>query len=145
VSFLGRGLITGGALADDGRTAALRTYTDAWLFPVGGPTADDVIAGLRETPTQVPLPGEPQGEALAFDADGSLLSAGESPAGGPTARLYGVRVPTASTSAAPRAQVGAPPAEAEHGRGTAIAAVALGALAVVGGGVLLARRRRRRP
>ncbi|GAA4827683.1 hypothetical protein GCM10023201_13300 [Actinomycetospora corticicola] len=145
VSFLGRGLITGGALAEDGRTAALRTYTDAWLFPVGGPTADDVIAGLQGTPTPVPLPGEPQGEALAFGADGSLLSAGESPDGAPTARLYGFPVPPVSTSPAPRAQVGAPPDGSGDRRGTVIAAVALGALAVVVGGLLLARRRRRRP
>ena len=30
------GLYTGGALSADGRVAALRTYTDAWLFPVAG-------------------------------------------------------------------------------------------------------------
>ena len=33
------------------------------------------------TPVRVPLPDEPQGEAIAFAADGTLLSAGESPGG----------------------------------------------------------------
>ncbi len=73
----GRGLVTGGALSADGRVAAVRTYTDAWLYRVGGGTADDVVAALRGTPVDVPLPGEPQGEAVAFTADGTLLSAGE--------------------------------------------------------------------
>ncbi|WP_433799132.1 hypothetical protein [Actinomycetospora sp. CA-084318] len=140
-SFLGRGLITGGALSDDGRTAALRTYTDAWLFPVAGPTADDVVAGLRETPTQVPLPGEPQGEALAFTADGALLSAGES-SGGRTARLTEVAVPPRA-STAPSTPAAAGPPDTDR-RGTVIAAVALGVFVVAGAGVLLARRRRRR-
>jgi hypothetical protein len=69
-------LITGGAVSADGRVVAVRTYTDAWLFPVpdGGAVAD----ALRGTPVRVPLPDEPQGEALAFTADGTLLSGSES-------------------------------------------------------------------
>ncbi|WP_285596105.1 hypothetical protein [Actinomycetospora sp. NBRC 106378] len=141
VSFLGRGLITGGALSGDGRTAALRTYTDAWLFPVTGPTADDVVAALRGTPTQVPLPGEPQGEALAFTADGALLSAGESPRGGPAARLHEVAVTPGS---APPAVAAGPPTDRGPSRGllagTALAVTAAGV--VLAGGVLVVRRRR---
>lgn len=145
VSFLGRGLVTGGALAAGGRTAALRTYTDAWVFPVGGPSADDVVAALRGTPTQVPLPGEPQGEALAFTADGALLSAGESRAGGPLARLREVTVPAGSTapvSTAPRPRADAAAAPVSDRRGTVIAGVVLGILVVVLAGVLVRRRRR---
>jgi hypothetical protein len=137
VSFLGRGLITGGALAADGRTAALRTYTDAWVFPVGGPTADDVVAGLQGAPTQVPLPGEPQGEAIALTDGGTLLSAGESPSGGPSARLREVAVPSA-VLAVPRAQETVP---ASDRRGVVVAGLALGVV-VLGAGALVARRRR---
>jgi hypothetical protein len=63
----------------DGRVVALRTYTDAWLFavPDGGTVAD----ALRTAPVQVPLPDEPQGEALAFTADGTLLSGSEARSG----------------------------------------------------------------
>ena len=71
--------MTGGAVSADGRVVALRTYTDAWLFavPDGGGVAD----ALRATPVQVPLPGEPQGEAVAFAADGTLLSGSEARGG----------------------------------------------------------------
>ncbi|MEV4314551.1 hypothetical protein [Actinocrispum sp. NPDC049592] len=67
-------LVTGGAVAADGTVIALRTYTDAYLYsaPDG-----DVLAALGRTPVQVPLPNEPQGEAIAFDPDGNLLSGSE--------------------------------------------------------------------
>jgi hypothetical protein len=48
-----------------------------------GPKAGDVVAALRGRPVQVPLPGEPQGEALAFTADGTLLSGSETRGGVP--------------------------------------------------------------
>ncbi|MFP5023442.1 SdiA-regulated/phytase-like domain-containing protein [Pseudonocardia phyllosphaerae] len=75
--------VTGGALSPrgaSGRVVGLRTYTDAWLFrlPAEGPaTADALVTALRGAPTPVPLPDEPQGEALALDARGTLHSGGE--------------------------------------------------------------------
>jgi hypothetical protein len=79
IGGLGSRTVTGGAMTADGRTVALRTYTDAWLFavPDGGTVAD----ALRTAPVQVPLPDEPQGEALAFAADGTLLSGSEARGG----------------------------------------------------------------
>ncbi len=67
-------LVTGGAVSADGTVIALRTYTDAYLYsaPDG-----DIVAALGRTPIQVPLPNEPQGEAIAFDPDGNLLSGSE--------------------------------------------------------------------
>ena len=85
--------VTGAAVgppgADGGRAAALRTYTDAWIFPLRDPaapvTADALVAALREAPLPVPLPDEAQGEAVALDGRGTLHSASEarglSPAG----------------------------------------------------------------
>ncbi|MEU4745187.1 hypothetical protein AB0G02_32650, partial [Actinosynnema sp. NPDC023658] len=67
-------VVTGGAMSPDGRVAALRTYTDAYLFPVPD---GDLAKALGSDPVRVPLPGEPQGEAIAFDPDGTLLSASE--------------------------------------------------------------------
>ena len=78
VGGFGTRTVTGAAATADGRVVALRTYTDAWLFPV---PADGVAAALRGTPVQVPLPGEPQGEGLAFAADGTLLSGSEARGG----------------------------------------------------------------
>ncbi|PVZ14326.1 hypothetical protein [Actinomycetospora cinnamomea] len=79
---LGAGSYTGGAISSDGRVVALRTYADAWLYaaPHGTASAEDVVAALQGPPVRVPLPGEIQGEAIAFTPDGSLLSAGETPA-----------------------------------------------------------------
>jgi hypothetical protein len=67
-------LVTGGAVSADGTVVALRTYTDAYLWsaPDG-----DVAAALKGKPTRVPLPDQPQGEAIAFEPDGTLISGSE--------------------------------------------------------------------
>jgi hypothetical protein len=154
----GRGLVTGGALSADGRVAAVRTYSDAWLYPVAGGSADDVVAALRRVPVDVPLPGEPQGEAIAFTADGTLLSAGEagrSRSGGTaTASLRAVPgavalVPPAAAVApagAPGSVAPLPPPAEPVARGPGLLAVAAaGAVAVVVAGLpLVALLRRRR-
>ncbi|WP_143027723.1 hypothetical protein [Lentzea albidocapillata] len=67
-------LVTGAASTADGSVIALRTYTDAYLYPVPD---GDVVKALSGDPVRVPLPNEPQGEAIAFDPDGTLLSASE--------------------------------------------------------------------
>jgi hypothetical protein len=74
IGRVGSRTVTGGATTADGRVAALRTYTDAWLFsaPDG-----DLVAALDRPPLRVPLPDEPQGEAIAFDGKGGLLSGSE--------------------------------------------------------------------
>ncbi|GAA4552415.1 hypothetical protein [Pseudonocardia xishanensis] len=75
VGAVGALTVTGGAVSADGRVVALRTYTDAWLYRV--PPSGDLVAALQTTPRQVPLPDEPQGEAIAFLPDGTLLSGSE--------------------------------------------------------------------
>ncbi|HZG92555.1 MAG TPA: hypothetical protein VEZ42_20285 [Pseudonocardia sp.] len=79
---IGARLVTGAAATADGRVVALRTYTDAWLYPA--PEGDPATA-LTENPApvRVPLPDEPQGEAIAFAPDGTLLSGSEARAGVP--------------------------------------------------------------
>jgi hypothetical protein len=74
VGSIGSVLVTGGASSADGSVVALRTYTDAYVYaaPDG-----DVLAALQRTPVRIPLPGEKQGEAIAFDPDGTLLSGSE--------------------------------------------------------------------
>ncbi|TWF74337.1 hypothetical protein FHX44_11217 [Pseudonocardia hierapolitana] len=74
VGGIGTRLITGAALSADGTVAAVRTYTDAWLFPMSG---GDLVAAFNQAPVRVPLPDEPQGEAIAFEPDGTLLSGSE--------------------------------------------------------------------
>ena len=155
LGLFGRGLVTGGALSVDGRVAAVRTYTDAWLYPVTGGTADDVVAGLRRTLVGVPLPGEPQGEAIAFTADGTLLSAGEagrSRSGGTaTASLRAVPGATSlvppPTGAPPPAVVAPVPVPADtRGPGLlAVTAAAIAAVAVAALPALALVRRQRGP
>ncbi|WP_407676095.1 hypothetical protein [Prauserella sediminis] len=74
VGTAGTLLITGGATSHDGRVVALRTYTDAYLYPAPD---GDVVAALQRDPVRIPLPGEPQGEAIAFQPDGTLVSVSE--------------------------------------------------------------------
>lgn len=78
VGSFGSSLVTGAAQTDG--VVALRSYTDAWLYPVAG---GDVVGALSGTPARVPLPDEPQGEAIAFDADGTLISGSEARGGQP--------------------------------------------------------------
>ncbi|AOS62530.1 hypothetical protein [Actinoalloteichus hymeniacidonis] len=72
--FVGSVVVTGGSVHPDGSVVALRTYTDAYLFaaPDG-----DVPTALENEPLRIPLPDEPQGEAVAIEPDGTLLSGSE--------------------------------------------------------------------
>lgn len=79
VPIAGSTLVTGGAVSADGRVVALRTYTDVYLF--AAPDGDVVSALTGTTPVRVPMPNQPQGEAIAFTPDGDLLSASESAGG----------------------------------------------------------------
>lgn len=62
---------TGADLSRDGRTFVVRTYTDAYLWHLGG---SGLTAALRAGPERVPLPRQPQGEAICFDGDRLLIA-----------------------------------------------------------------------
>ena len=64
---LGKGTIDGGAVGSGGSKVVLRTYTDALEWSVSG---GDVLAAIKGKPRVTPLPGEPQGEAITYSADG---------------------------------------------------------------------------
>jgi len=70
VGQVGQVLVTGGAVARDGSAIALRTYTDAYVWPLSG---SDVPTALAGAPTRIPLPDSPQGEAISFSADNRHL------------------------------------------------------------------------
>lgn len=101
---LGSRLVTGAAASADGTVVAIRTYTDAWLFPAPD---GDPVAALAGEPVQVPLPGEPQGEAIAFEPDGTLLSGSEA-RGGVRGEVHAV--PGAAALVAPARAVAPTPA-----------------------------------
>jgi hypothetical protein len=94
VGRAGQLLVTGGAVAADGRRLALRTYTDAYVWPLAG---SDVVAALAAEPVRIALPDSPQGEAISFSADGvSLVVASE----GTPSDLTVVPIPAATPVAA---------------------------------------------
>jgi hypothetical protein len=103
-------LVTGAASTADGSVIALRTYTDAYLYPVPG---GDILKALAGDPVRVPLPNEPQGEAIAFDPDGTLLSGSEG-AGTPIRAVAGAAAlaqpPPSTTTAPPPPAAGQPQA-----------------------------------
>jgi hypothetical protein len=148
VGGFGGVLVTGAASTADGTVVALRTYTDAYLYPAPD---GDVLAALKREPVHVALPNEKQGEAIAFDPDGTLLSGSE----GVAQPLRAVRnavalVPGRANDA--RAVPGNPPPpgdpesdpEGEHALPTMPALViAIGAAALVLFALTRLRRRRR--
>ena len=101
---LGARVVTGAAATADGRVVALRSYTDAWLFEVPD---GDVVAALAGVPVRVPLPNEPQGEAIAFDPSGALLSGSETRGG--TAGEIRLVPGAAALAGAPPASDAVPP------------------------------------
>ncbi|WP_156758386.1 hypothetical protein [Actinokineospora pegani] len=148
--MVGSMTITGGAVSADGAVVALRTYTDAYLF--SAPDGDIATALTKGTPARVPLPAEKQGEAIAFEPDGTLVSASEG-TGEPIRLVEGAAAlapspgqRAAGTEDAPQAGAEDTTAEdttaaAESDNGMATIP-ALGISAVVVGGVLLVMHRR---
>ncbi|WP_306215685.1 NHL repeat-containing protein [Actinoplanes sp. RD1] len=137
-------VLTGGTNSPDGTKVALRTYADAFEFPV---VDGDVIGALTSgSPASVALPDEPQGEAVAYARDGSsLLTASE---GTKPALL---RYPSALRTTPPPPPSSPPPSSAaavapraaeENGtRGFFVVAVAALLVAALAGGIAIARRR----
>ena len=66
----GRVNATGGEISPRADRVVVRTYTDAWEWPVSD---GDVIAAFGGTPSRVVLPSTMQGEAIAYTANGRSL------------------------------------------------------------------------
>jgi hypothetical protein len=136
VGGVGSRVVTGAAMSADGAVVALRSYTDAWLYPVAD---GDLVGALSRAPMRVPLPGEPQGEAIAFDSDGALLSGSETRGGvhgeirvvPGAAALVGTEEPTVAGPADEVGHVGSPSwLPAAIGGGAVVGVLLLGMAAV---------------
>ncbi|WP_253884511.1 esterase-like activity of phytase family protein [Actinokineospora diospyrosa] len=138
---IGSMVVTGGSVSLDGTIVVLRTYTDAYLYPAPD---GDVVAALKRTPARVPLPDEKQGEAIAIEPDGTLVSGSEG-VGTPIRVVKGASGLLATTTPAPGTSTGAPTTgtggstEASDGMSTV---PALGIAAVAIGGALFFMHRR---
>ncbi|GAA2340423.1 hypothetical protein GCM10009854_16070 [Saccharopolyspora halophila] len=71
---VGSVMITGGSVSADGNLVALRTYTEAYVYRAQD---GDVLSALESEPVRIPLPDEEQGEAIAWEPGGGLLSGSE--------------------------------------------------------------------
>jgi hypothetical protein len=142
VGRAGQLLITGGAVAGDGSALALRTYTDAYVWPLAG---SDVPAALAGTPVRVPLPDSPQGEAISFTADSrQLVVAGE----GVPGDVVVVPIPASSPTGDPPPSGGPVPSLSEltgSGRSAVTSALIAAAVATIVVWVGGAVRRRSKP
>ncbi|GAA2384958.1 hypothetical protein [Dactylosporangium salmoneum] len=107
--IVGTGVVTGAALSPDGKRAVVRTMSDAYEFTVAD---GDVVAAITTgTPRITPLPGEPQGEAIAFTLDGRYyVTVSDQSKATPILR-YNPYQPPAPPSVAPATQQPAPKAE----------------------------------
>ncbi len=66
---VGEAIVTGAAKSTDGKLVVVRTFSDAYEYAVAD---GDVVAAITTTkPNVTPLPGEPQGEAISYTADGT--------------------------------------------------------------------------
>ncbi|MTD53559.1 hypothetical protein GKO32_06120 [Amycolatopsis sp. RM579] len=141
VAGFGSVLVTGAASSADGKVVAVRTYTDAYLYPAPD---GDVLAALKREPVRVPLPDEQQGEALAFEPDGTLLSGGEG-TGQPIRAVKG-----ATSLVAPAVEDATPAAGGETSPGSSgssgvrAAPALILAIVVAGGGLFAWTKLRRR-
>ncbi len=139
VGRAGQLLVTGGAVARDGSRIALRTYTDAYVWPLAGAGVPDALAG---EPVRVPLPPAPQGEAVSFTADGTALVVASE---GLPSDLTVVPVPaqTPASSAAADPSLSALLDDGDGGLSSVVAGLMAAGLATVllwAGGRLLRRR-----
>jgi hypothetical protein len=69
-NLVGQLTATGASMSADGSRLVIRTYTDAYFWPVAG---GDVAAALRATPTRLALPQQPLGEGIAFRGNNILI------------------------------------------------------------------------
>ncbi|HTZ45212.1 MAG TPA: hypothetical protein VMB79_15240 [Jatrophihabitans sp.] len=143
-NVVGQLTATGAGVSADGSVLAVRTYTDAYLWPVSG---GDVAGALRATPTRVPLPAQPQGEGIAVAGDALLIDSE-----GLGSAVYRVPLPSLRRpgASAPPPVSRTPVVTAENsaqrpaGRTNGVALLAGGAGVVLLAGALALGRRRRR-
>jgi hypothetical protein len=159
-NIVGQVTATGAALSHDGSILAVRTYTDAYLWPVRGA---DVAGALHARPVRIALPQQPQGEGIAIDGNrlvvdservGSTVYAIALPrlagpaATAPTAPARSTTAPTVPSGATAATAATGPPGATATGRSSDDHRPIVGAVVVAGGvaavALTIGRRRARR-
>jgi hypothetical protein len=148
-SVIGQLTATGAAMSADGRVLAVRTYTDAYLWPV---SRGDIAAALHGPLVRVALPVQRQGEGVAVQ--GSTLLVDSEGVGSTVYAVPTPALPTRSAAVEPTVAVSEPNAVRTDATGTAAQRstagtvrwlwFGLGALALAGAGLAVSLRRRSR-
>lgn len=114
--------ITGGVISQDGGRLVLRTYTDAYEWPL---RHGDVASALRAQPESIALPEQPQGEGVTIDGSTIVIDSEGVGTAVYSVELPPVRTPTVSASpiARPRANPVEPTGSGDHRRLYAAAAL----------------------
>lgn|GEM_PF-1145129 len=94
------GMVTGGAVAPDGRRIVLRTYLAAYEFTLPPGRPFETI--FQEKPQAISLLGEPQGEAICYARNGDLITTSEAIVLGPRFPIFITPVATQPASAPAR-------------------------------------------
>jgi hypothetical protein len=149
-------LVTGADISPDGSVVVLRTYKEVLAY--ARPEGATVAEALAGEPCAVPVPGEPQGEAVAVTGAGDALvtisELGPTPAGEPLP-VHRIALapaeepepdPTTSTSTSPSTTAADRPAEGgdEDGDRTPVVVGAIAVLVVLAAGAGFVLRRRGR-
>jgi hypothetical protein len=134
-------IATAADIAPDGSTVLVRTYQDVLVFrrPAGQPLA----AAFEAAPCSAPSEAEPQGEAIAFSADGAAYLTSSEGAAQPLYR-FGVDPPLVPTTTTGPAR-SMPLAESDNSSSgvpvVVVIVLAVAALVVVAAVVVLRSRR----
>ncbi|WP_066904016.1 hypothetical protein [Millisia brevis] len=132
-------MVTGAAIDASGTVAAVRTYTDLYLFRIGD---GGVAQSLLGPPALVvPLPAQPQGEAIAFLDNGDLLVASE---GGTRQATQPIAVVRGVVDMVAPADIAEPVADGSVSPSGALIFALSATVLLIGVSVLLGRRSRRR-
>jgi hypothetical protein len=148
-SAIGQLTATGAAMSADGRALAVRTYTDAYLWPV---SRGGVAAALHGSPVRVALPDQRLGEGVAVQ--GSTLMVDSEGVGSTVYAVPTLPLPTRSGSPAATAGASEPNTVRSDATGTSARRsttvgrsrwlwLGVGALALAGAGLSAISLRRR--
>jgi hypothetical protein len=136
VAPFGQLLVTGGAVSADGTRLALRTYTDLYEWRLDA----DLATVLARPGRRSPLPPSRQGEAVAYERDGSAVLVATEGRGGALQRLVR-QAPPAARTPTPTPVAASQPAPRRPARGGGAVALLGGALLAGAGLVVVLRRR----
>jgi hypothetical protein len=82
--------VTGGAISQDGTRLVLRTYTDAYEWPL---VRGNIVGALSGRPKTIALPDQPQGEGITIDGPKAVVVSE-----GAGTSVYAVSLPPVTSS-----------------------------------------------